>query len=460
MTSSDQKSQTRNGKANQETRLVRYRQIALLLTLLVAAAGVASTWWWMERNQVPVTLKVGAGPYRTDSYQMMKEVAEVIARHSSTVRLDIVATSDSSRNISDLNARKVDLATIRSDTPVVADVRTMAELFPDFFQILVRSDSGASRIGDLVGKRVAIPPFGTDEFRSFWIIADHYDLPVDGVRWITMPFSKAAEELLSGKVDALFTVRSLRDRVLLDLFEDSKLKNLPLQFIPIDQAKAISIKRPFLGWEEIPKGSFDGSGPVPQWDTISSVVKRVLVTRADVDEGVIREITRVMFENRLDLTVRFALASAIRKPDIAEGLSIPLHDGADGYYNRNQPIFIQENAEPIALMVTLAAMLGSGLLALRSRFNRSQKNRMDSYNYVLLDLAEQAQLSASPEDITLLRTRMFDLLETVVRALDTDEVTEEGFQSFSLLYDSVREMLRERMNELAAATNQETGRIR
>ena len=127
---------------------------------------------------------------------------------------------------------------------------------------------------------------------------------------------------------------------------------------------------------------------------------------------------------------------------------MPLHDGALRYYNRDRPSFLQENAEPIALMVTLAAMMGSGLLALRSRLNNSQKNRIDSYNYVLLDIADRARIAQSEADIRELRDAMFKLLETVVRALDTDEVTEEGFQSFSLLFESVREAIRERLGEL------------
>ena len=40
------------------------------------------------------------------------------------------------------------------------------------------------------------------------------------------------------------------------------------------------------------------------------------------------------------------------------------------------------------------------------------------------------------------------MLETVVVALDTDEVTDEGFQSFSLLWDAVRETINDRLDDL------------
>ncbi len=427
----------------------RFRLFAVFLTLLLVGSSVGG-YFYINRELGPIVLKIGAGPYRSDSYELMKEVAEVVSRHSDRIVVDVTATLDSSENISLLNQGKMDLATIRSDTPVINDVRMIAELFPDYFQIITRADSGIRNVTDLEGKRVAIPLFGTDEFRSFWIVGDHYDLSISGVKWQAKSFALASEELLDGRVDALFTVRSLRDRLLLNLFADAQLKKIKMRYLEIDQADAIAIKRPFLQTGTVPKGAFLGRTPTPRNDMKAVVVNRVLVTREDLDEEVIRELTSVLFEHRLDLTIRFALASAIIRPDLSAGLSVPLHLGAERYFNRDQPSFLQENAEPIALMITVAAMLGSGLIALRSRFMSTQKDRMDSYNYILLDIAEKARATTNPNDIKEFKGEMFAVLEKVVRALDTDEVTEEGFQSFSLLWESVREMLNDRTNEIAA----------
>ncbi|MGI9401674.1 MAG: TAXI family TRAP transporter solute-binding subunit, partial [Rhizobiaceae bacterium] len=268
--------------------------------------------------------------------------------------------------------------------------------------------------------------------------------------WIAMPIHKAASDLLAHRIDAVFTVRSLRDRILLDLFADAKLKHIPIRLIEVDQAEAIALKWPFLFSASIPKGTYGGNTATPLRPQITPAVTRVLVTRQDIDPEAIAELTRVLFEHRLDLTIRFALASAIRQPDDSKGLNVPLHAGAAMYYDRDQPNFIQENAEPLALLVTLVAMLLSGLYALRSGFIHKQKNRMDSYNYVLLDIAEKARNSDDAGEIRKMKDEMLTLLETTVRALDTDEVTEEGFQSFSLLWDSVRRVLNERLAEIEA----------
>lgn len=488
-------------RANVRSSRKRRRQMwyAGFAVLLIAAAIAA--YFYLNRERPVTTLNVAAGPYRSDSYELMREIADVVERQSDILRINVIATKDSSQNIallnrgekpvsdeimtrdpsgeirmiekiamrdrgedvSDLETERdepvaevetvpIDLATIRSDTPVVANVRMIAELFPDYFQIITLADQGIFNVRQLEGKRIAIPPFGTDEFRSFWAIGDHYDLSLAQLKWQAMEVTKAIPRLLDGRLDAIFTVRSLRDRLVLNLHEDAILKGTDLTLVEIDQAPAIAVKRPFLRSGTIPKGAFGGNPVVPRRDIISSSVTRILVTRDELDPELVRELTSILFENRLDLIIRFALASAIGKPDIDAGLSIPLHEGSQAYYDRDQPSFLQENAEPIALMITIAAMMFSGLLALRARLNSGQKNRMDSYNYILLGIAEQARSTSDIERLTELKVELYGILETVVRALDTDEVTEEGFQSFSLLWESVREMINDQRDEIMVNT--------
>ncbi len=471
--------------------------IGIVSLILLIAVG---SWFYLTRPRPIETLNVAAGPYRSDSYELMKEVADVVSRQSAFLRIEVIPTKDSSQNIALLNAGKVSirknedgllsfandiatlesdlenpgrllnppaevrvettsadnqlpvhLATIRSDTPVASNVQMVAELFPDYFQIFTGDKTDISRFTHLQGKRVAIPPFGTDEFRSFWAIADHYDVSIASVKWQAMRFEEAADKLLAGEVDAIFAVRSLRDRLILNLYEDAALKNQNLKLVEIDQASAISIKRPFLRAIEMPRGTYSGSPATPLRDIITASVTRNLVTRDDTDPALINELTRILFENRLDLVIRFALASAIQRPDLEAGTQVPVHEGAIRFYNRDQPSFLQENAEPIALMITIAAMIGSGLLALRSQLNNSQKNRMDSYNYMLLDIAERARSTEDKSELTALKNELYGILETVVRALDTDDVTEEGFHSFSLLWESVRVAINDRRNELNQA---------
>ncbi|MCR9121448.1 MAG: TAXI family TRAP transporter solute-binding subunit [Phyllobacteriaceae bacterium] len=440
--------------ANVRSRRQRLVRRGTLISLAVIAGALFLTWQWITRDPAPAMLTVATGPAGSDAYTLMRETAEVIERHSDTLRLRVITSRDASQNIALLNAKRIDAAVIRADTPVFTDIRGIANLYPDLFHLIVRDDVPAFSVHDLDRISVSIPDFDTANFRSFWVVGDHYDLPIGDFDWTAEPFVDGADRLLSGDVDALFAVRSMRDRQLIRMFEDAQLTGLKLRYIPIRQADAIAVKRPFLNPATVPMGGLTGALPVPTGRTPTLGVARVLVTRADVDAEAIRELTRVLFEHRLDLTIRFALASAITAPDTARGLSVPLHEGAEAFFNRDEPSFVQENAEPLALLVMIMTGLVSGMLALRSRFVANQKNRADVYNYQLLDIQERAAKAADRAELSMLKDELNAVLHTVVRALDTDEVTDEGFQSFSLLWEAVRETINDRASAIGPNTDQ------
>ena len=404
--------------------------------------------WWMGRDAGPVTLSVAAGPRGSDSYELMREAAAVMARHSDELRLQLRATRGSSRNMALLNGGRVDLATVTADTPMATSVRTVSDLFPDFFQLIAAPGAPIRSMADLEGALVAIPPHGTQENRAFHMLLDHYDVATDLVRFRAMPFQSAQRRLLAGTVDALFTVRSLRDSALIRLFEDASLTGRRLRIVPITQASAIAVKRPFIRPAIIPEGTYTGRNPTPSGDAATAALTRALVTRSDVPDEAIRELSRVLYGHRQEIANRFSLAASIAPPGALGGVpAAPVHDGAQEWFDRFEPSFIQENAEPLALVVTVFSLMLSMLLGLRARVSSVRKNRLDAYNYDLLAIGESAR-RAGADEIEQLRERHFRILTTVVHALDTDEVTEEGFRSFSLLWESVREVIEERRTEL------------
>ena len=425
-----------------------YRLAGLLIAGLLIVVG-ALGYWYLNSQPDKTIVKIGAGPRFSDSFDLMTEIADVVKRHAPDIEIEVLPTRDSSENISLLNSGKIDLATVRSDTPFAEKMRLIAVLFGDYFQIITRDDTLIRRVPQLRDKTIAVPRFGTDEFRSFWVISDHYNIPINSVKWRSMDFESASEQLLDGEVDGMFTVRSLRDRNLLNLFEDADIKHVKLRLIPIDQAEAMTLKRPFLGAGTIPFGAFSGEKPVPQSDVQTTTVNRQLVTTVDLDPEIARRITEVIFEYRSDLAIRFALASAIRKPDITTGQGLPIHRGADQYFMRNEPSFLQENAEPLALIVTIIAMFVSALYALRASYISAQKNKMDTYNIDLLNLAARAENSVSLDEIEEIKRSLFSNLETVVMAFDRDAISNAGFQSYSRLWDSIRDVVLEHERKIA-----------
>lgn len=432
----------------QPSRASRFRRFSSFLFLLFALALGGLGYWWFTQPEKTIELRIGTGPLGSDTRVLMREVNEVAARHGKPLKLIFVETLDPSEGVSLLNKGHIDLALIRSNTPVIRDTRMVANIFPEFYQLLIAAETPVYRVTDLTEMKLIIPPFGTDGFRAFWTLVDHYNLPLRSLRWEARPFDEAMALFLKGDVDGLFTLRSLRDPAMLRFVEDASLKRKKMRFIPINQARAMALKRPFLGEGLIPQGSYNGEDPLPAVNLNTVSLERILVTKASVDPDAIRALTEILFENRLDLTIRQPLSQAIRIPNAENGLSIPLHEGAEQFYNRDQPSFVQENAEPLALGVTLITIMISGLFALRARFQAKQKNVADVYNYHLLDMIKRAQLADDFEALTAIKLELSGVLEKIVIALDADEITDEGFQSFALICDQVQTSLTNRREEL------------
>jgi len=79
------------------------------------------------------TLKVAAGERGSNAHTLMREVSDVLVRHSETLRLEALESRNSSEAISAINSRTVDLAIIESVTPAYISINLFADLFPDYF---------------------------------------------------------------------------------------------------------------------------------------------------------------------------------------------------------------------------------------------------------------------------------------------------------------------------------------
>ena len=426
------------------------------LTLFIVAALVAGLglfYFYLEDQKIG-TLTIDAGPRDGETYFLMTEISEVVERNSDKVRLKVISSPPLVQGETTHLKEGVQLTTILSNTPPIPKTSLVATLYEEVFQVITRTDTGIYRIQDLNGKRLALPPHGTSELEYFWTVGDHYDLFVQNVEWTSMSEMDAVKALLDNEVDALFFVGTTRNHATLKLIEDFELRtNAPdLRMLPVDQAPAMGVKRPYIQSFHIEKGTFDGSPPLPSRRLKTGAVLRYLVADASANPEHIAELTRILFENRFDLSIRFPLANRITQPSLETGIGMPLHEGAERYYTRNEPSFIVENAEPLALLVTVFAMLSSSLFALKTRFSATQKNRADHFNIEILQLSDRISNAETIEELDICKIQLKTALQRAVDALDIDEVSDDGFQSFAFLWQTAERELDDRMSQLLSET--------
>lgn len=377
-------------------------------------------------------VRIGAGPKNSEARELIEAIAETAARHAPGLRITLVDTAGSQDNIRLLEQGKIDLATVQSDAITRPNLRLVATLYRDLYQLLVRTDSNIKSVSDLTKHRIALSNVTSGQYRSFWFLIGHYGVPPESLHAIPMSPKDAEDAIRKGTVDALFRVRAARNRPIQWLIESANLR-----LIPIDQAAAMKLRRPALSAAIIPKGTYSGHPPIPAKDLPTVAAQRLLLAREEVPASIVRQLTEILFVRRRDMTVLTPLAGSISRPDQNTGTLLPLHVGAQAFYDREKPSIFEEKAEYFAFLISLALVLGSLFLWIKRRWDDSQKGRIDDYNLDLIKICDQARASTDPVRIAACKDKMVTMLAKVVNDLDYNRVDAKGFHYFAFTWEAV-----------------------
>lgn len=203
----------------------------------------------------------------------------------------------------------------------------------------------------------------------------------------------------------------------------------------------------------IPRGTYQASPPVPDRDLPTVSAQAILYTHKDIDEGVIRKLTMILFEHRSDLIALNPRSASISFPQVSnKNLGMPLHEGAQAHYNREKPSFLQA----IALIITIVTIVVSLLLNLKSRFSEAQKNRADGYNLEIAILLEQIYSTDDKKELEKIRERLVNMFKRVIQDLDLDRLSPESYHLFVFPWEMAITALRHKemiLTEKEAASN-------
>ncbi len=327
-----------------------------------------------------------------------------------------------------------DLATFQADGSISTRANLIANLYPDAYQLIARRSADIRNVADLKGKTIALPSKGSAQFTSFWFLARHYGLDESNIKWLPMSNRSAEWALISEAVDAVFRVRAPGDATVKQLIERADIT-----LVPIEQAPALHLRKAAIEPGRIPRGSYRGNPPLPENDLETASVNRLLVASSDMPPDVIYQITEVLFERRRELSELNTLASLITAPDTTGGTTLPLHDGAAQYYDREKPSIWSEQADVLRTLISLLAIFGSMMFAFRNWFQGAQKNRADAYNKDLIALFEAAEKGEHTAEYC--RSELGRILSQVVDDLDNDRISREGFDEFSFTWQAVSQLL-------------------
>jgi len=414
----------------------------VFLSLLAVTSFFA--WNYFKQDTTKV-LVIGAGSKKGEAYKFAQAIAEVTTKHFPEVHITIRETAGSKENMELLESGQIDLATVQADIPAVPSARIISNLYPDMFQLIVRKDANINSFHDLKGKKMALPSKGGGQWVSFWFTANHYGIYESDIENIALSSSAAVDAIINGEIDAIFKVRAPRNQTISNI-----INSCPSKLIPINQAAAMKLKQPSLDIGEIPAGAYNGSPLIPEKNLATIAVNRLLIAHKNADKDAVKMITQILFERRLELLKTTSLAGFISQPDWGAGTFIPLHEGAQSFYNRENPSFFVQNADFVALILSVLLMLGSTLLGLRKKISGNKKNLADKHTKELVTIMDgiNEKKDINSPFLNKQKSVLQTMLSEVITELDKDQMTAEGFQFFSFTWDKANDLIKDKEKEL------------
>lgn len=193
--------------------------------------------------------------------------------------------------------------------------------------LVARARSGIKSVVDLRGRPVSLGIPDGEAYRAAIAVLEAFGVNPDSIAHRSHPAETAAGELHAGRIDAMFIVSNFpAEAVRQALGAQSYL--VAIDGPPADRLRARS---GFLYPAYIPSGSYQG-----QTAAIRTLgIQNLLVTRRDLAEPVVYELTKQFFAALPKLS---PLVSSLRHLDVdlASATSIPLHDGAARYYRERE----------------------------------------------------------------------------------------------------------------------------
>lgn len=408
---------------------------SLLLSILFFLLFYGIWSFYADSNKT-YHIKVAASG-KGDSYKVAKAIASVTHNHYPHIVIKVISTSGSTQSEKLLSQNLVDLAMVQADTKVGTNARLVSLLYPDAFQLIVRKDSGISSVADLRGKLVAIAHTSSGQYRSFWELATHYGLDKESIHSKSMSGSAADFALKHNSIDAIFRVRPAGNAKIKELVNISDVI-----IVPIEQAKSIHLEKSALVSGMIPKGTYQGYPAIPSADLETVMVYRLLVASMSLEEEVVRDIASVLFEQKQELQSYIKLAGHAMQADRESGTMLPIHEGAQNYYNREEPSMVAKYLDKFGFLLTIFAVLSTLLVKLEGYL---QRIRISKYNKRLMQIIKKAQFITDRDILSKMAEELNIMLEDVLKDKGKKRIDHDGFETFSFYWEMARDEVNEEL---------------
>ncbi len=217
-------------------------------------------------------------------------------------------------------------------------VRAIASLYPEKLQIVTRSDAGIRSVRDFRGKRISIDEIGSGTLAVMRAVLEAHGLSERDFSPVYLKPEFTAEKMRKGEIQGFVVMAGTpMDGV-------RQVEDIGLSLVPIDPdvMRRINARAPFLVPGEIPENVYTG---IPKTPTLQ--VHALLVVNSAMNEDMAYRVTEALWSDRTVSLLKTGHPQGMHiRPETAlQGLSIPLHPGAERYY-RDKGLLLKESSSP------------------------------------------------------------------------------------------------------------------
>lgn len=308
----------------------RILAVVVMLWLLLMSASLGCS----QDDKLAIFTGGESGTY----YPLGQALARIIDSEVKDMEASAVSSEGSVSNARAISAEEAGLALIQNDIADYAykgsqmfsgspagNIRGIAAWYPETIQFVVLKESGIMSIGELAGKRVGVGAPGSGTAVEALAILGMAGINKQNSDIQYLDFKEVAAALQNGSIDAGVVTAGLPTPAITEL---SGAREVYILEIPDGIYDSIKELHPFFVRQSVSAGTYNGLGQ----DISTLGVMAMLVTRESLPEETVYNITKAIFENLEILVDAHPRAGDINLDTALEGISIPLHPGAERYY--------------------------------------------------------------------------------------------------------------------------------
>ncbi|MBC5785028.1 TAXI family TRAP transporter solute-binding subunit [Ramlibacter sp. USB13] len=211
--------------------------------------------------------------------------------------------------------------------PKVADLRMIANLYPESIHLVVKKGSGIKTVADLKGKRVALDEPGSGTLINARMVLAAWGVKESDIKPDYIKPNQAGDKLKDGSLDAFFFVGGAPAGAIAELASSG----VGIELVPLTGAPADALRKqnPYFAVDTIAANTYKD---VAQVQTLA--VGAQLVTSAKIPAETVYEITKAMYSEQAQkaLQAGHAKGKFITRENAVQGVGIPFHPGAEKFY--------------------------------------------------------------------------------------------------------------------------------